>query len=87
VNATPAAPTVASRVDPTFTDAINALANPLRDVVLLRDVGGLNARTIGTVLGIGRAQAQMALLEARRAIRQRLLEPSPAHLPIATVRP
>jgi DNA-directed RNA polymerase specialized sigma24 family protein len=74
-----------SPVDPTFTDAINALAHPLRDVVLLRDVGGLSARTIGSVLGIGKAQAQVALLHARRAVRQRLLEPAAAPAPAFAV--
>jgi DNA-directed RNA polymerase specialized sigma24 family protein len=84
---TPFADTVARRiVDSSFTDAINALANPLRDVVLLRDVGGLNARAIGDALGIGRVQAQVALLQARRAVRQRLLEPSAAHAALAAVR-
>ena len=65
-------------VDPAFTDAINALARPLRDVVLLRDVARLNAQTIGSVLGIGTAQAQVALLQARRAVRQQLLAAAPA---------
>ena len=75
------------RVDPTFAEAINALPNPLRDVVVLRDVDGMNARTIATVLGIGRAQARVALLHARRAVRRRLLEQSAAGMTLARAQP
>jgi DNA-directed RNA polymerase specialized sigma24 family protein len=84
---TPLVGTIARRtVDSSFTEAINALANPLRDVALLRDVGGLSAHAIGDALGIGRAQAQVALLHARRAVRQRLLESPAAHAALAAVR-
>jgi DNA-directed RNA polymerase specialized sigma24 family protein len=73
-------------IDSSFAAAIDALANPLRDVVLLRDVGGLSARAIGDALGIGRAQAQVALLQARRAVRQRLVQPSTSRVALAAVR-
>ena len=72
--------------DTTFTDAINGLAPALRDVVRLRDVGGLNARTIGAALGIGPAQVQVALLYARRAVRQRLLNPDGLQRGLVAVR-
>jgi glycosyltransferase involved in cell wall biosynthesis len=49
-----------SPVDPTVTDAINALAHPLRDVVLLRDVGGLSARTHDTY-GLGNIRRTLAI--------------------------
>ena len=79
--------TASPRVNPTLAEAINALPNPLRDVVLLRDVDGMNVRTIATALGIGRAQAQVALLHARRAVRQRLLEHSAVEVTLALAQP
>lgn len=76
MNATLAATTAAhSPQDTTFTEAMNALAPPLREILRLRDVGGLNARTIGAALGIGTPQVHVGLLHARRAVRQRLLNP------------
>lgn len=79
--------TVSRRVDPTFGEAIDALPNRLRDVVLLRDVDGMNVRTIATALGMGRAHAQVALQHARRAVRQRLLEQSAVNATAALGQP
>ena len=79
--------TAQPRVGPRFAEAANALSSPLRDVVLLRDVDGMNVRTIALVLGIGRAQAQVALLHARRAVRRRLLEQSAAGMTLARAQP
>lgn len=65
----------ASTPETAFTDAIDTLAQPFRDVVRLHDVGGLHARSIGAALGLGTAQVQVALLHARRAVRRQLVNP------------
>lgn len=88
MNATLVATTAAfSPQDTTFADAMSALAPPLREVVRLRDVSGLHARTIGAALGIGTAQVHVALLHARRAVRQRLLNPDGQPAGLVAARP
>jgi DNA-directed RNA polymerase specialized sigma24 family protein len=69
-----AAVATAPRNDPTFAEAIDALPGALRDIVWLRDVDRVNASTIATKLGIDTAQVRVALQNARRAVRQRLLD-------------
>ena len=76
VNAILSAQTAAASTPETiFTEAIDTLAQPFRDVLRLHDIGGLNARAIGAALGLGTAQVQVALLHARRAVRGQLVNP------------
>lgn len=62
------------KADSRFIDAVHALAGIERAVVELTDIAGLSARAVADVLGIGKAQAQIALMRARRAVREQLVQ-------------
>ena len=61
-------------VDTRFADAMNALAGIDRAVLALTDIAGLSAQAVAEALGIGKAQARIVLMHARRVVRQQLVQ-------------
>ncbi len=64
--------------------AIDALARPYREVLVLRDVEGLSAPEVAEALGIGVDAVKSRLHRARVAVREKLapmvgVDPPPAH--------
>lgn len=65
---------MATELHRTFINALESLPDPLRQLLTLHEVNGLNAEGISHVLGITRAQARIGLLHARLAMRLRLFD-------------
>jgi RNA polymerase sigma-70 factor (ECF subfamily) len=66
-------------------DAIGSLEPMYREVLVLRDVEGLTAPEVGTVLGIGVDAVKSRLHRARVAVRERLAPLlNPAEVPLST---
>jgi DNA-directed RNA polymerase specialized sigma24 family protein len=58
----------------TFVSLLESLPDPHRQLLTLHELNGLNPDGISRVLGITRAQARIALLRARLAMRLRLFD-------------